>query len=62
MTSQPSLFTPSGAGTRACRVATHRDILRPDFEITGRGRDEHHCSPPAQIRTCAADAYGSYLG
>ena len=35
MTSQPSLFTPRDAGTRACRVATHRDTLRPYFQITG---------------------------
>jgi hypothetical protein len=31
-------------------------------KIAGRGRDDHRWSPPAQIRTCAADAYGSYLG
>jgi hypothetical protein len=27
----------------------------------GRGRDGHHWPPPAQIRTGAASAYGSYL-
>jgi MFS family permease len=29
---------------------------------TGRGRDEHHCPPPAQIRTGGITAYGSSLG
>jgi lysophospholipase L1-like esterase len=28
----------------------------------GRGRDGGHPSPPAQIRTGATNAYGSYLG
>jgi hypothetical protein len=28
----------------------------------GRGRDEHRCSRPAQIRTCGTTAYGSCLG
>lgn len=36
-----------------------RRIANP---IAGRGRDGHCCPPPAQIRTCAAHAYGSYLG
>jgi hypothetical protein len=27
-----------------------------------RGRDSHYCPPPAQIRGCAANALGSYLG
>lgn len=27
-----------------------------------RGRDTRCRVPPAQIRTCAANAYGSYLG
>jgi hypothetical protein len=29
--------------------------------VPGRGRDGHHWPPPAQIRTGAASAYGSYL-
>src|ERR1700721_932948 len=28
----------------------------------GRGRDEHRCPPPAQIRTSGITAYGSSLG
>ncbi|WP_193264547.1 plasmid pRiA4b ORF-3 family protein, partial [Vibrio navarrensis] len=28
----------------------------------GRGRNSGHPLPPAQIRTCATNAYGSYLG
>jgi hypothetical protein len=28
----------------------------------GRGRDEHRCPPPAQIRTSGLTAYGSSLG
>jgi hypothetical protein len=27
-----------------------------------RGRDDGYPPPPAQIRTCATNAYGSYLG
>ena len=27
-----------------------------------RGRDTRYRVPPAQIRTCATNAYGSYLG
>jgi hypothetical protein len=29
---------------------------------SGRRRDEHCCSPPAQIRRCGTTAYGSCLG
>ena len=30
-------------------------------ETTGRSRDAGFPAPPAQIRTCATSAYGSYL-
>jgi hypothetical protein len=30
--------------------------------VNGRGRDPGYPGPPAQIRTCTASAYGSYLG
>jgi len=30
--------------------------------LCDRGRDAHHCAPPAQIRTGGIPAYGSHLG
>jgi len=33
-----------------------------DSRLGGRGRDEHRCPPPAQIRTSGITAYGSSLG
>jgi murein DD-endopeptidase MepM/ murein hydrolase activator NlpD len=35
------------------------NVLNP---LDYRGRDAGHPAPPAQIRTCGATAYGSYLG
>ncbi len=32
------------------------------LSIKGRGRDKSYLLPPAQIRTCATNASGSYLG
>ncbi|WP_350445336.1 MerR family DNA-binding transcriptional regulator [Proteus mirabilis] len=32
------------------------------YERKGRGRNGHYWPPPAQIRTCATNASGSYLG
>src|SRR5680860_19896 len=37
-------------------------ILTPVIgEVGGRSRNAGHPTPPAQIRTCATNAYGSYL-
>lgn len=30
--------------------------------LVGRSRNANHLAPPAQIRTCATNAYGSYFG
>jgi DNA replication protein DnaC len=44
------------------RAASRRPSFRPLSGAPGRGRDEHHCPPPAQIRTSGITAYGSSLG
>jgi hypothetical protein len=44
------------------RPTHRRDEPRPAIPQRGRGRDEHRCPPPAQIRTSGITAYGSSLG
>ena len=53
-------FVPeSWARLRLCpRAASQRSVRC----ASGRGRDRHFWSPPAQIRTCGVTAYGSHLG
>jgi hypothetical protein len=46
----------------AQRAAARRPSFRPLIGAPGRGRDEHYCPPPAQIRTSGITAYGSSLG
>jgi hypothetical protein len=35
---------------------------RVNRQLADRGRDAHHCAPPAQNRTGGFPAYGSHLG
>src|SRR5690348_17072743 len=44
------------------RAACAAPPFRPLVGAPGRGRDEHRCPPPAQIRTSGITAYGSSLG
>ncbi len=37
-------------------------LQEPVLDDNRRRRNDRHRSPPAQIRTCVANAYGSYLG
>ena len=39
-----------------------KDLKLADSSLNGCGRDKSYLLPPAQIRTCATNASGSYLG
>jgi hypothetical protein len=44
------------------RLCRRYDALLYVDDLFGRGRDAPFEAPPAQIRACAANALGSYLG
>jgi len=46
----------------ASRLACEHRSLPRGTRAFYRGRDDGYPPPPAQIRTCATNAYGSYLG
>ncbi len=53
----------TGDADRFCRGAACEDSSRARYQQKpGRGRNADRSAPPAQIRTGATNAYGSYLG
>jgi len=42
-------------------LARRPALLSLQLQAEGRGRNAGYPAPPAQIRTCATNAYGSYI-